>query len=890
MAENALAKGYEPAGVEKRWLGFWEQQGSFTPDPESPQPPFSIVIPPPNVTGSLHMGHALNLTLQDVLCRFKRQQGFNVLWVPGTDHAGIATQNVVEKALAAEGRSREDLGRERFVQRVWEWKQEYGDKILNQIQRMGASVDWSRQRFTMDEGLSRAVREVFVQLYEQGLIYKGDYIINWCPRCRTALADLEVEHAQSSGGLYHIRYPIVGREESLIVATTRPETMLGDTAVAVHPEDERYKSCVGLEVELPLTGRKIPVIEDPYVDQEFGTGCLKITPAHDPNDFELGQRHSLPLVQVIDEQGWMSPEAGQAYQGMDRLECRSKIVQDLQEQGYLWKKEEYQHNVGTCYRCSTEVEPLVSKQWFVACRDLASQARQAVQQERTRIFPRNWIRLYFEWLDNIRDWCISRQIWWGHRIPAWTCADCGELVVAREDPRACPKCGSQDLRQEEDVLDTWFSSALWPFSTLGWPDRTRDLDVFYPTSVLVTGFDIIFFWVARMMMMGLHFMQEVPFKHVYIHALVRDEQGRKMSKSTGNVIDPVLMVDRYGADALRFTLGAFAAMGRDIKLSEARIQGYKHFINKIWNAARFMLMHMESAPDEKRLAEAESLAHRYILHELEQVQKKVSRELEDYQFNEAAHCLYQFVWHTYCDWYLEMIKPELYSSDPDLREPARACLQDTFSRLLILLHPFIPFVTQEIWSYLPGLQEKDLSRVAYPVSRPEWENPDLAKDMAFFQEVVVSVRNIRSELNISPGQRLRLLVRANARQQLDFLLGNQGTLQQLAGLQELKVDQQLEPPKAAASAVVQGCDLYVPLEGVLDLDAELSRLQKQLAKLDKEQAGLAKKLDNQDFVHKAPREVVQKEESRLQEVQEKKNRLQQLQDKLQALSQEQKAG
>ena len=886
MTDSSLSKGYEPEGVEQKWLGFWEKRGSFSPDPESAKPAYSIVIPPPNVTGSLHMGHALNLTLQDVLCRYKRQRGYSVLWVPGTDHAGIATQNVVEKSLAEQGLSREGLGREEFINRVWDWKQEYGDKILNQIQRMGASVDWSRQRFTMDEGLSRAVREVFVQLYEQGLIYRGDYMINWCPRCQTALADLEVEHADTEGGLYHIKYPLQDGSGHLTVATTRPETMLGDTAVAVHPEDERYQKYVGRQVQLPLTGRTIPVIADPYVHLEFGTGCLKVTPAHDPNDFDLGQKHELPGIQVIDHAGQMTPEAGPEYTGLDRYACRRKVVQDLQEQELLLRQEAHLHKVGQCYRCAVEVEPTVSRQWFVACKELASQAREAVKQDRTRIIPQNWNRLYFEWLDNIRDWCISRQIWWGHRIPAWTCAGCGQLVVSRQDPEKCPVCASQELAQEEDVLDTWFSSALWPFSTLGWPDQTRDLQVFYPTSVLVTGFDIIFFWVARMMMMGLHFMQEVPFHHVYIHALVRDEQGQKMSKSTGNVIDPLLMIERYGADALRFTLTVFAAMGRDVKLSEARIQGYKHFMNKIWNAARFVLLHMEDAPDSQQLSAADSLAHRFILHELEQVKKRVAQNLEEYHFNEAAHYLYQFVWHTYCDWYLEMIKHELYADDPAVREPARACLQQTFSELLVLLHPFIPFVTQEIWSYLPAKVHEDLTSMSYPASRPEAEDFESARDMVFFQEVVVSVRNIRSELNINPGQKLDLLVKSQG-EKADFLMQNRQVLLQMANLSSVQVQEEAAPPKASASSVVQGCELFVPLEGVLDLDAELQRLYKQLSKLDKEYNGLQNKLSNQDFVQKAPREVVEKEQSRLEEVQEKKDRLLQLQNRLQVMLQEQ---
>ncbi|MFW6106220.1 MAG: valine--tRNA ligase [Desulfovermiculus sp.] len=880
MSNATLSKGYEPQNVEEKWLQFWEDKKTFTPDPDSPQEPFSIVIPPPNVTGSLHMGHALNLTLQDILCRYKRQQGYNVLWVPGTDHAGIATQNVVERALAQEGVSRDQLGREKFVQRVWEWKQEYGDKILHQVQRMGASVDWSRLRFTMDDGLSRAVREVFVQLYEKGLIYQGDYIINWCPRCQTALADLEVDYEEKDGSLYHLRYPVVDGDEEIVIATTRPETMLGDTAVAVHPDDERYTHLIGREVELPLVGRRIPVIADSYVDREFGTGCLKVTPAHDPNDFELGNSHGLEFIRVINEHGLMTPEAGVKYAGLDRFECRRQLVKDLKDQGFLIRQEPYRHKVGQCYRCQTVIEPSVSKQWFVATSSLACKAKAAVDDGKTRIFPANWKNLYDEWLDTIRDWCISRQIWWGHRIPAWTCQKCGQLIVARDEPLHCPSCGEGALVQDQDVLDTWFSSALWPFSTLGWPDDTRDLQVFYPTSVLITGFDIIFFWVARMMMMGLEFMPEVPFRHVYIHALVRDEEGRKMSKSTGNVIDPLDMIHNYGADALRFTLAVFAAMGRDIKLSESRIEGYKHFINKIWNAARFALLNLDQKVRPLEPATVSGFSHRFILHELEQVKKQVIQALDTYHFNQAAQTLYQFVWHTYCDWYLEMIKQELSSPDQAIRSQAQSCLLHTMSELMILLHPFLPFVSQEIWSHLPAREEENLAAVRFPPLRPECEEMSLGRDMEFFQEVVVSIRNIRSELNILPSVKLDVLVRATGRK-ADFLRGQRDVISSLARLKDLRIQTDVNPPQAVASAVVKGCEIYVPLLGVVDFDAELARLGKQLAKIDKDMQGLNRKLDNESFVAKAPAEVVDKERSRLQELQEKRDKLVQLQGRLQ---------
>ncbi|MCF8031270.1 MAG: valine--tRNA ligase [Desulfohalobiaceae bacterium] len=873
-----LSKGYESRQVEERWRDFWDREGTFTADPESEAPAFSMVIPPPNVTGSLHMGHALNITLQDVLCRYKRQNGYNVLWVPGTDHAGIATQNVVERALAQEGISREELGREEFVRRVWQWREEYGDKILNQVKRMGASVDWSRQRFTMDEGLSLAVREVFVRLFEEGLIYRGDYIINWCPRCQTALADLEVEYEEQEGGIYHIAYPLAGGGE-VVVATTRPETMLGDTAVAVHPEDERFRHLVGGTVRLPLVDRDIPVVADTHVDTSFGTGCLKVTPAHDPNDFDLGERHGLASVRVINDTGHMTEDAGLAYQGLDRHTARERVVADLREQGVLRQVEKYTHNVGRCYRCSTDIEPLISKQWFVATGALARAATDAVRDGSTRFFPEHWLTHYYDWMDNIRDWCISRQIWWGHRIPAWTCGDCGELIVSREDPQACPSCGSQNLAQDEDVLDTWFSSALWPFSTLGWPGDTKDLRTFYPTSVLVTGFDIIFFWVARMMMMGIHFREQVPFEHVYIHALVRDEEGQKMSKSKGNVIDPVEVIEEYGADALRFTLAILAAMGRDVKLSKPRIEGYRHFINKIWNAARFALMNLQDPVPEVDFTSVKSFSHRYILQEMERIKQEVAQAVEGYRFNDAAHDLYQFLWHTYCDWYLEMIKPELFSDDEELRLEAQACLHKSFTELLVLLHPFVPFVTQELWDHFPGIEEKNLARVPYPEMRPECRNEELPAWMDFLQQVVVSVRNVRSELELNPGRRLTLLARMDG-ERAAFLERNRRVVSELARLEELRIDAELTPPGAAASNVVDGCELFVPLEGVVDFRAEVERLDKQLGKVDKDLSGSERKLANEDFVNKAPADVVDKERQRRDELRQKRDKLSSLREKL----------
>ncbi|GAB6038081.1 valine--tRNA ligase [Fundidesulfovibrio butyratiphilus] len=882
MSETTLAKGYEPAEVEARWTDFWRETGAGTADPNAPGEPYSIVIPPPNVTGALHMGHALNLTLQDILCRHMRQMGRKVLWVPGTDHAGIATQNVVERKLAGEGVSRHDIGREKFIERVWEWRAEYGGRILSQIRRMGASVDWTRERFTMDEGLSRAVREVFVRLYDEGLIYKGDYIINWCPRCQTALADLEVEHSAKQGALYHIRYPLADGSGEVIVATTRPETMLGDTAVAVHPEDERYAGLVGKSVTLPLAGRTIPIIADAYVDREFGTGCLKVTPAHDMNDFELGRRHNLPVMKVMDGQGLMNELAGPAYQGLTREECRKKVVADLEAGGFLVRKEDHEHNVGECYRCKTVVEPYVSPQWFVKAGPLAAVARKAVEDGRTVIYPEHWTTTYYHWLDNIRDWCISRQIWWGHRIPAWTCQACGKLIVSKTDPDRCP-CGGE-LVQDPDVLDTWFSSALWPFSTLGWPDKTPELATFYPTSVLVTGFDILFFWVARMMMMGLHFMDEVPFRHVYIHALVRDGEGKKMSKSTGNAIDPVEIIGKYGTDALRFTLTAFAAMGRDIKLAEERIEGYRHFVNKLWNAARFSLMNLpEQGRPQADLTGELPLHHAWILTRLEEMKEETAKAVEEYRFNDVAQGLYSFLWLEFCDWYLEMVKPDISSDDPRTRDVAQTCLWTVLSELLVLLHPVIPFVTQEIWSNLPGHDEKDISRALYPEARPHHRHPDAKRRMALLQDVVVSVRNIRSELSINPGYKLECLVRTSSAEDLAVLKESAGLIAVLAKLAGFTAGPDVTAPKASASAAAGGNAVFVPLAGAVDFDAELARLNKELTKTSKEAQIVARKLANEDFTSKAPAEVVAKEREKDQTLRDKVAKLEELKTRIESL-------
>jgi len=885
MTSEALSKGYEPADVEARWIAYWQDEKTFTPDPDGPGEPYSIVIPPPNVTGALHMGHALNITIQDILCRYHRQKGRKVLWIPGTDHAGIATQNVVERSLAAEGSSRETLGREAFIERVWKWREEYGGKILNQIRRLGASVDWSRERFTMDEGLSKAVREVFVRLYDEGLIYRGDYIINWCPRCHTALADLEVEYAPHIGKLYHIRYPVEGTDQFVTVATTRPETMLGDTALAVHPDDERYREFVGKFAILPLVGRRIPIIADAYVEREFGTGCLKVTPAHDMNDFELGRKHGLEAIAVQDEAGRINENAPEKYRGMDRAVARKAVVEDLKELTLLDDIRDYEHNVGECYRCRTVIEPFVSKQWFVKTKPLALAARAAVEDGRTAILPDQWTKTYYDWLDNIRDWCISRQIWWGHRIPAWTCEACGELIVARENPTVCPACGGSQLAQDPDVLDTWFSSALWPFSTFGWPDETKELKTFYPTTVLSTAFDILFFWVARMMMMGLHFMGEVPFKHVYIHALVRDAEGRKMSKSLGNGIDPLAMMERYGTDALRFTLCAFAAMGRDIKLAEERIEGYRHFINKLWNAARFALMHVgEGAPDVSPAEAAKAgLCHAMILSRLERLKITVAGAIEGYQFNEAAQELYGFFWREFCDWYLEMAKVDLGGDDEVKKGAAKRVLLTVLSETLTLMHPIIPFVTQEIWSKLPGIGEPNLAKVPFPPLRPELISDAAEANMELLRSIVVAVRNIRSELNINPGVKLTALVHTESASEAAALTENAAMISFLAKLETFQAGPEVVAPKASASAAAGSCALYVPLSGAVDFDVEYLRLSKEEVKTVKELTVVEKKLGNEDFVSRAPAEVVAKEQEKQGALGERLARLRELKDRIKKL-------
>ncbi|MBN2033009.1 MAG: valine--tRNA ligase [Deltaproteobacteria bacterium] len=869
MAKETMPKGYEPQEVEKKWYKYWEESGLFRAQAPSPDKPYCIVIPPPNVTGSLHMGHALNNTLQDILCRYKRMQGYNVLWQPGTDHAGIATQNVVERDLASKGLTRHQVGRDKFIELVWEWKEKYGGVILNQLKRLGCSCDWSRERFTMDEGLSRAVREVFVRLYEEGLIYRGDYIINWCPRCRTALADLEVEHEEMDSHLFYIRYPFQDREGSLTVATTRPETLLGDTAVAVNPEDKRYADLEGAKVILPILNRPLPVIRDRYVDKAFGTGALKITPAHDINDFEIGNTHHLERIRVIGEDGRMNEFAG-PYNGMDRFECRERILDDLKKAGLLEKIEPYRNAVGHCYRCKNMIEPLLSKQWFVKVAPLAEKAVRAVKEGQTRILPRNWELVYDEWMNNIKDWCISRQIWWGHRIPAWYCETCGEVLVAKEDPEICDKCGSKNPVQENDVLDTWFSSALWPFSTLGWPDATEELKTFYPTTAMVTGFDILFFWVARMMMMGIHFMKDVPFRDVYIHALVRDAQGKKMSKSKGNVIDPLQVMGRFGTDAFRFTLAALAAQGRDIKLAEDKIEGYRHFVNKIWNSARLVLMNLNEneKPEEIEL----SLADRWVLSRLHQVCGEVTNALDEYRFNDGAGICYQFFWHEFCDWYLEMSKGGLYSSDPSIRRTTTAVLLKALKTVLKLLHPFMPFVTEEIWQRLPETEESIMVTQFPEASDLPCDEPAL-REMNVIMGAVTGIRNIRGEMNIPPAKKLDVLIDSPAAADRAVLENHLAYIRSLAGVESVRVDSSIPKPEASATAVFGPNQVHVVLKGLIDFEEEKKRIKKEIKKVEKDYEISTNKLSNPQFMEKAPEEIVESVKEKMESMRQQLEKL-----------------
>jgi valyl-tRNA synthetase len=877
MTQDLLPKAYDPASIERRWYEFWLEGKLFRASEEITGKEYSIVIPPPNVTGSLHMGHALNNTLQDILVRYFRMKGRNTLWMPGMDHAGIATQNVVERQLKEEGLTREDLGLEKFIERVWTWKEHSGGVIINQLKRLGCSCDWDRERFTMDKGLSKAVREVFVRLYEEGLIYKGDYIVNWCPRCHTALSDIEVDHEDAPGNLWHIRYPIEDSDEYLVVATTRPETMLGDTAVAVNPDDERFKRHIGKHAVLPLVGRRLKIIGDNVVDKEFGAGALKVTPAHDLTDFEISLRHGLPRVSIMDTSGVIN-ENGLHFRGMERFECRKAVVEQLEKEGFLERIEPYQVGLGRCYRCKDVIEPLISKQWFVKVEPLAREALRAVEAGDTRIVPEHWTKTYYEWMNNIRDWCVSRQIWWGHRIPAWTCGECGEMIVSRTDPTECPRCKSALLARETDVLDTWFSSALWPFSTMGWPDNTPLLRGFYPTSCLVTGFDILFFWVARMMMMGLKFMGDVPFKDVYIHALVRDEHGKKMSKSLGNIIDPLEVMDKYGTDAFRFTLAAMAAQGRDIRLSEQRIEGYRHFMNKLWNAARFILPHIAQTNGDADFRQGPPLGlpERWLLSRLDGVTREVSEAVETYRFNDAAQALYHFTWHEFCDWYIEHSKTPLGSDDPQVRARTASLLRHVMDSLMRLLHPFVPFITEEIASRIPG-NGATIIGGPFPGTHDDARDPAAEEQMGVLIGVVSAIRNIRAEMNLPPSRKLTALVVPGDEDTRDLIISNRHMVSSLARLETLDVaavDHDPETaPKMSAVAMVGAVRVLVPLEGIIDPVAEIRRLEKEASAANKELDAVRKKLANENFIAKAAADAVQKQRDKGRELEARVNGL-----------------
>lgn len=868
-----IPKVYDPRAVEARWYKFWLDKGFFHAEVEPDKDPFCIVIPPPNVTGQLHLGHAMDTTMQDILIRWRRMQGYNTVWIPGTDHAGIATQIKVEEHLRkTEGLSRYDLGREKFLERVWQWKEKYGGQILNQLQRLGASCDWERQRFTMDEGCSRAVREVFVELYKKGLIYQGDYIINWCPRCNTALSDIEVEHEDTAGKLWYIKYPLAdGSGDYIVIATTRPETMLGDTAVAVNPADGRYQHLVGKTCILPLMEREIPIIADDYVDMEFGTGMVKITPAHDPNDFEIGQRHGLPSIIVIDGEARITG-AGGKYAGMDRYAARKAVVADLEAQDLLVKVEDHQHAVGQCTRCGTVVEPLQSKQWFVKMKPLAAPAIEAVKEGKSRFIPDRFTKNYLHWMENIRDWCISRQLWWGHRIPVWYCDECGETIVAKEDPAECEKCGSTALHQDPDVLDTWFSSALWPFSTLGWPEKTPELEHFYPTSVLVTGFDIIYFWVARMLFMGLEFMGEVPFPDILIHGLIRDAEGRKMSKSLGNGVDPLEVIEKYGADALRFTLVTGTSPGNDTRYQEEKVEASRNFANKIWNASRFALMNLEGfQPDNVAVEELElSLPDRWILSRFHRAVKETTRLLERYDLGEAARVLYDFIWSELCDWYIEMIKPHLYGhAGEKVKQVSQYVLWQVLEGTLRLLHPFMPFLTEEIWQHLPH-EGESLIVAPWPKAKTVPQDEAAEKQMEAVMDIIRAIRNVRSEKKVPPGKKIPVIIHADSRAQL-LLEETRGYIESLARLQEMTIAPAgSEKPERALTAIAGGVEIYLPLAGLVDIEKEIARLEKALEEAEQEIRRAEGKLANEGFVTKAPPAIVEKERQKLVALQEKK--------------------
>ena len=886
MKEYKNLTTYNPKEIEQQWYTYWEEKGYFHEEVDTNKEPFSIVLPPPNVTGQLHMGHALDNTLQDILIRTKRMQGYNVLWMPGTDHAGIATQvKVEENIMKTEGKSRHDLGREEFLKRVWEWKQEYGSTIVKQIRSLGASCDWTRERFTLDEGYHEAVLKVFVALYEKGLIYRGERITNWCPNCLTALSDIEVEHEDENGHLWHIKYPVIGEEDVfLTVATTRPETMFGDVAVAVNPNDERYAHLVGKELLLPFVNRDIPIIADEYVDQSFGTGCVKITPAHDPNDFEMGQRHNLESIVVMNPDGTMNAGAGH-FVNMPRELARKQVVAELEAQGLLEKVEEHGHSVGHCSRCNTTVEPMVSKQWFVSMEPLAKPALEVVRDKSIEFVPERFTKTYTNWLESIRDWCISRQLWWGHRIPAWYCQDCGETIVTTETLTECPHCHGK-VEQDPDVLDTWFSSALWPFATMGWPDNTEEVKHWYPTSVMVTGYDIIFFWVARMIFMGLEFKEEIPFKHVFIHGLVRDSQGRKMSKSLGNGINPLEVIEEYGADALRFTLVTGNTPGNDMRFYMERVEANRNFANKIWNASKFVLMNLEGF-DESFVPSAEdyTLADKWILEEYNKTVTNITNNLDKFELGEAASAVYDFIWNTYCDWYIELAKPRLYNKEGGRdRQTAQYLLVSILRHMMELLHPFMPFVTEHIWQHLPH-EGESIMVAPWPSTLSMEGFGSAAAHMNVMMDGIKGIRNMRAEMNVPMGKRSEVIL-VPATEELKGILETHGDYFHTLGWAEKVTVLSPDSPKPenATVTVVNGLEVYLLLKDLIDADKEKERIAKEQATVLKEIARLEGKLNNQGFLAKAPEAVVAKEKEKLEEYKQKQQALNEREEFLKTLA------